>query len=107
MLAPDQRDRLAEAPPVGFDQGGAMPVLLRGHIVENLGRLRIGLAQALRIGAIDPPVVLLGRDGERQDLLLAQGIEGASAEAEDAGQHGKTLFRSILIIVSNPQGQLR
>src|SRR5690606_7201660 len=55
-----------------LDQRGAMAVLLLGHLVEYLGRLRIILAQALRVPTIDAGVVLLGGDREREHLLLGQ-----------------------------------
>src|ERR671916_150581 len=93
MPAPTEADRptrkVCQVSPVAkaAAQSGAMPVLLLGHIVEDLGRLRIGLAQALCIGAIDPPIVLLRGYGESEDFLLAQGIEGAAVEPEDAGEH--------------------
>ena len=44
-------------------------------------------AQPVGIGPVDARVVLLGGDRERQDLLFRQRIEGAAAEAEDAGKH--------------------
>ena len=73
--------------PVQLDQRGAMPVLLVGHVVEHLGRLRKLFAQPVGIGAVDAAVILLGGNRERQDLLLGKRSEGAAAEAEDAGKH--------------------
>ena len=85
MLAPDQRDALAEARPVPLDQPRAVAVFLFGHLVEHLRRLRKLLAQPVGIGAVDAAVVLLGRDRQRQHLLFGQRVERAAAEAEDAG----------------------
>ena len=96
MLAADQRNGLAEALAMQIDQRAPMSILFLGHVVEHLGRLRIGRPQAIRISPINPAIVLLGRDREREDFLLGQGVEGAAAEAEDAGEHAKFQFRRIL-----------
>ena len=72
MLAPDQGDDLTKAGAVAFDQPVAVLVLLGRHILEHLGRGGIIGAQAFGIGAVDARVVFLGRDGKREDLLLAQ-----------------------------------
>ena len=72
---------------VQLDQRGAMAVLLVGHVVEHLGRLRKRIAQAVGIGAVDAAVVLFGGDGERQDLLLRQRGERTAAKAEDTRKH--------------------
>ncbi len=96
MLAADQRNALAEALPVLLDQDGAVVLLLRGHLVEDGGRMRIVVAQPVGIGAIDAPVVLFRGDGQRQHFLFGQRIEGAAAEAEDARQHlGIPQFRTV------------
>ena len=95
VLAADQRDVLAEALAEQLDQHPPMAALLLGHLVEHLGRGRVGRAQAFREVAIDPPVLLLERDRQRQDLPLAQlgepllRVEG---EAEHAGlRSGRSL----------------
>ena len=59
MLAPDQRNGLAETRPMQPDERRPMPVLLIRHVVENLGGLRKTIPQAIRIRTIDPPVILL------------------------------------------------
>ena len=85
VLAPDQRDGVAKAGLVQFDQAMAMLVLFLGHAVEHLGRVGIVLPQPLRVAAVDPRVILLGRDGERDDFLLTQ-IRKAPPR-RDAGNH--------------------
>ena len=84
MLAPDQRNRLAETPAMHLDQRPPVPVLLVGHVVEDFCRLRKTLPQPRRISPINPPVILLGRDRQREDFLLGKGIERTAREAEDA-----------------------
>ncbi len=84
--------------PVQRDQRacGAGP-LPSAMLLEHLRRLRKLVAHAVGIGAVDAAVVLLGRDGERQDLLFGQRIEGAAAEAEDARKHDcEFQFRMVL-----------
>jgi hypothetical protein len=87
MLAADQRYALAEPLLVHPDQRGAVPVLLVGHVVEDLGGLRKRISQPIGIGTVDAAVILFGRDGERQDLLLRKGRKRTATEAEDARQH--------------------
>lgn len=53
MLAPDQRDTLAEAAAVHVDQCLAMRILDLGHILENLGGLGIMRAERIGIGEIN------------------------------------------------------
>ena len=77
---------LAEAALEGFDQAPAVPVLLGRHAVEDAGGGREPLAQHLGIAAIDPGVVLLGRDRQREDLAFAQ--VGEAAPVGQARDHG-------------------
>ena len=72
VMAADERDVLAEFRAVHLDEPAPVLVLLRRHIREHLGRGgEVGL-QPFRIVGVDARVLLLGRDGERQDLLLCQ-----------------------------------
>jgi hypothetical protein len=89
VLAADERNALAEARSMQFDERGAMAVLLGRHLLEHLGRVRIGIRQTVGIGAVDTGIVLFRGDGEREDLLLAEGIERSATEAEDTGKHEK------------------
>jgi hypothetical protein len=59
-----------------------MTHLLVRHLVEDLGRSGVTLAQALREGAIDAVVLLLIGNREGEDLLLSE--------------VGKTFHRTIL-----------
>jgi hypothetical protein len=60
-------------------------VLLDGHLLEHPRRLRVAGGQALRVPAIDARVVFLGRDREREDLLLGEVLELPSVR--DAWDH--------------------
>ena len=60
---------------VQLDQPAAMLVLLVRHLGEDLGGGGEGDLQAVGIVGIDARILLLGRDGERQDLLLRQVCE--------------------------------
>ncbi len=72
VLAADQRQVFAEFLPVEIEQHGAVVHFFVGHLVEDLGRGRILLAQALGEAAIDTAVLFLVGDGQRQHFLLAQ-----------------------------------
>lgn len=65
MLAPDQRDHLAETLLEAIDQQLAMAVFLRRHLVEHRRRRRILRPQLFGIGRVDARIVLFRRDGER------------------------------------------
>ena len=86
MFAPDQGDHLAEAALVQVDQALAVPVLFGRHAVKHRRRGRIIPPQPLRIGPVNPRVVLLGRDGEGKDFLFGQVRKAATRG--DAGDHG-------------------
>jgi hypothetical protein len=72
VLAANERDVLAELRPVELDQTVPMPALFGRHVRKDPGRRGIALAQPLREVVIDPLVLLLERDGEREDLLFRQ-----------------------------------
>jgi hypothetical protein len=50
----------------------AVPALLVGHVVEKVGGGREVGTKALREALVDPRVLFLVRDSERQDLALRQ-----------------------------------
>jgi hypothetical protein len=87
MLAADQRYALTKPLPMQFDQRRTVTVLFVRHAVEDCSRGGEGVAQTVRIGPVETAVILLGRDGECEDFLLGQRIEGTAAKAEDAGKH--------------------
>ena len=77
--------------------GERIPLIRREHVkgyferkpdwlVKPLGIEHVR-RQAIGIGAVDAPVILLGRNRQRQDLLLRKRIEGTAAEAENSGKH--------------------
>ena len=86
LLAPDERDDLAEAPAVEGYELGAVAVLLARHALEHGGRGGMILPQPLRVGAVDAPVLLLGADRESEDLALAQRGERAPTEAPERAE---------------------
>ena len=67
----------AEALAVEVDQGAAMLVLLRGHVVKEARGGGIVGAQVLGEVGVDAPVLLLAGHRQRQELLLAQIVEPA------------------------------
>ena len=75
VLPADQRDGLAEAAAVLFDERSTVAVFLDGHLVEDPGGLRIVGAQALRVPPVDAPVVFLRGDRKGEHLLLRQVLE--------------------------------
>ena len=76
VLAADRRQVLAELLAVEPVQHAAVAALLLGHVVEDGGRMRIGLAQLVGEGLVDAEVFLLAADGESQDLAFGQVGEG-------------------------------
>ena len=89
MLAPQQRDHLAEPGAVQRDELAAMRVLLGGHALEHRRRGREIGAQPLGIEPVDPRVILLRGDRQREDLLLAEIVEPATRD--ETGNHDRTL----------------
>ena len=79
MFAADERDHASEPVLERFDETPAVFILLRSHSVEDRGGRWVLSAQTLRIGGIDAPVILLGGDGEREDLRFRQVGEAAAA----------------------------
>ena len=88
MFAADQRNHLAKAAAMQVDQLLAVAIFLDGHAVEHCRRGRVIGAQALGIAAVDVPVILFGRDGEREDFLFRQ--IGKPAAGGKGGQHEST-----------------
>src|SRR4051794_31007485 len=63
-----------------------MAVLVGAHVPELLCRCRMSGLQALRIIIIDAGVFFFERDGQGQDLTLAQALEGSQGhELSSAG----------------------
>ena len=81
MLAADQGNHIAKPGAVQIDQLLTVAVFLDRHAIENQGRSRKVDAQPFGKTAIDPGVVLFGRDGQRQHLLFGQ-IDKAAAEGQ-------------------------
>ena len=71
-LAPHQRDVLAELAAVELEQAVAVAALLLGHGGEHPRRVGIVLAQPVGELVVDAAVLLLERDGKRQQLGLGQ-----------------------------------
>ena len=72
VLAPDQRQVVAEPPLVEIDQHVAVAHFLLGHLVEDLGGGGKIVAQSHREPAVDAAVLVLGGNGQRQDFLLGE-----------------------------------
>ena len=72
VLAADRRQMRAETLLVEFEQPVAMAALLLGHLLEDLGRVRIALGEVFGKGHVDAAVFLLGRDRNGQHFALGQ-----------------------------------
>ncbi len=72
ILAPDERDVVAERRLEEVDQPAAVLVLLFRHLPENIGGSRKALGEAMGILAVDAPVLFFERDRERQDFALVE-----------------------------------
>ena len=70
VLAADQRDVLAEFPPVDVQQAAAMSPLLGRHLGKDIRAAGIFGAQALGDVQIDTAVLFLIGDGKGEDLPL-------------------------------------
>ena len=70
MLAPNERDRVAESPLVQVDEDAAMGILLDRHFVEHGGGTRELLPELARVGPVDSGVVLLRGNRKGKDFLL-------------------------------------
>ena len=62
----------AEALLVQFEQPVAMAAFLLGHLLEDLGRIRIALGEVFGEGHVDAAVFLLGGDRNGQHFALGQ-----------------------------------
>jgi hypothetical protein len=89
VLAPQQRDRLAEPPAMQVHETGAVRVFLLCHPVERTRGRRVIDTQALRVPPVNARIVLLRRNGERENLLLGQVLE--LPPVRDAWNHGCSL----------------
>src|SRR5262245_24238397 len=79
VLASQWNDEVSKPALVDIDQPAPMLILLRGHAVKNSSAAREVGPQLGGIGRIDPTVLLLCRDGERQYLPLRQVREASPA----------------------------
>jgi hypothetical protein len=75
VLAPDQRNMFAEFGRIQIDQHPPMTVFFVGHVGKHTGRVGVVIPQSLREIGVDPAVLLLAADRQRQNLLLGQIIE--------------------------------
>src|SRR5580704_652856 len=71
----NQRNVIAKALPVHFNQALTMAVFLRLHILKHFRRCGISLAQPFGEIAVDPPVFFFQLDRQRQNFLLAEILE--------------------------------
>ena len=72
ILAPDQRDVLAELVPVQLQQAAAVVAFLSGHFVEHRGAAGIVVPQALGDVGVDATVLFLVGDRQGEDLAFGQ-----------------------------------
>jgi len=57
---------------VKFQQPMAVAAFFLGHLLEDLGRVRIAFGEVLRERHVDAAVLLLGRDRYSQHFTLGQ-----------------------------------
>ena len=72
VLAADRRQMRAEPLLVHFQQPVAVAAFLLGHLLEDLGRVRITFREVFREAHVDAAVFLLGRDRYSQHFALGQ-----------------------------------
>ena len=72
VLAPDQRQEVAEFFSIEVEQHVVMADLLLGHFVVHRRGVGIGGAQPIGERPIDAVVLVLVGDGERQNLLFVE-----------------------------------
>ena len=72
VLAANGRQVRSETLLVHFQQHVAMSALFLGHLLENLGGIRITLLQILGEAHIDTAVLLLGGNRDRKHLAFGQ-----------------------------------
>jgi hypothetical protein len=70
VLASNERDVFAEATSVELEKARAVRRFLLAHSVEHGCRARERRAKSLGVVRVDPLVLLLERDRQREDLLL-------------------------------------
>ena len=72
VLPPNQRNMFAEIRCEEIDEPAPVNVLLRRHLVEHFGAVRVVVVQAVGEIGVDAQVLLLIADGEREDLAFGQ-----------------------------------
>ena len=75
VLAPHQRNVIAEFRHEQIDEPAPVTVLLRRHLVEHFGACRVIVMQAIGEIGKNARVLLLIADGEGQNLALGQVVE--------------------------------
>ena len=75
VLAPHQRNVVAEFRHEEIDQPAPVTVLLRRHLVEHFGACRIIVVQTIGEIGEDARVLLLVADGEGEDFAFGQIVE--------------------------------
>jgi hypothetical protein len=79
VLPPDQWDVFAELLPEQLDQATPVARLFLSHSIEDGGRRRKRLPQALAVFGINTLIFFLERDRQRQDLAFGQAIKAPHA----------------------------
>ena len=72
VLTADQRQIFAELRAVEVEQHGAVAHLLLRHLIEDLGRGGICIAQSLGEATVDAAILVLVGDRQRNDFLLGK-----------------------------------
>src|SRR6185436_8408807 len=80
VLAPDEGDVVAEPQAVELGEPAPVAGLLVAHAREDLGRRGVPGAQPGGEIVVDPRVLLLGGDGQGEDLPFGEALEGACHE---------------------------
>jgi hypothetical protein len=88
MFAANQRNGVTESATMCLDESRAVLVFFDGHSVEDLRRLRKVGAKTLRVPPVNPRVIFLRGNRERESLLFRQVLELPSMR--NAGYHAWT-----------------
>jgi hypothetical protein len=72
VFAADRRQMRPKALFIEFEQHVAMAAFFLGHLLEDLGRVRVAFGEVFGEGHVDAAVFLLGRDRNGQHFALGQ-----------------------------------
>ena len=88
ILSTDERNTVAEAETIEFEQTGTVVRFFGLHAIEQACRGGIALTQTLCEIAVNPAIFFFKRDGESEDFAFGQVFEVFRHRFNVAGAHG-------------------